>query len=340
MKNCDSLSDAFTMATIAGAAAQNLGIACTTDSVRRGPAELMQTMMTMANLTEGKAIFQIGAGELKQTKPFGWKRSEGLARMEDMLKIFRLLWESEEPFDFEGNFWNYKKAWLGSTRTHRPQVWAMGGGPKLYDLAVKYADGLQTIAPFVFPTPEGWAEHVKSMKQELERNGRDPEQFGFGMWFMVMAHEDRDLIEQALQNPLNKWMSAVFGRLNQRDWAKEGIKSVFPEDWHYSLKLLPYDWSREQVDGIVNQVTPEMVRKSFVIGTPEEVAAEVAHQRVDADQQGHVGVVQRLARGHPHAVETLGHELAGLVDGVRRERHRRADRLHERARHRQVHGVV
>jgi phthiodiolone/phenolphthiodiolone dimycocerosates ketoreductase len=275
MKNCDSLADSFTLTTIAAAATQNLGVATSCDSIRRGPAELMQAMMTLAHTTEGKAIFQIGAGELKQTRPFGWKRSEGLGRLEDMLKIFKLLWEAEAPFDFEGNFWNYKKAWLGTTRPYKPQVWAMGGGPKLYDLALRYADGIQTIAPFVFPTPEGWAKQVQWMKQELERHGRDPEEFSFGMWFMVMAHEDRELIERAIDNPLNKWMSAVFGRLNQRDWAVEGIESVFPPEWHYSLKLLPHDWSRSEVEGVVNKVPREMVEKSFLIGTPEEVAAQV-----------------------------------------------------------------
>jgi len=315
MKNCDSLADAFTMATIAVAATHNLGVASTTDSIRRGPAELMQTMMTLAHATEGKAIFQIGAGELKQTKPFGYKRSEGLARMEDMLKLFKLLWEAEAPFDFEGNFWNYKQAWIGTTRPYRPQVWAMGGGPKLYDLAVKYADGIQSIAPFVFPTPESWAEHVRWMKQELERNGRDPEQFGFGMWFMVLAHEDRDLIERAMENPLNKWMSAVFGRLNQRDWAKEGIQSVFPPDWHYSLKLLPHEWSRDQVEGVVNQVPREMVEKSFVIGTPDEVAA---HVRAYADAGAtHVMMLDWVSTTQPpeEAQEALGRtiEMCRLV---------------------------
>jgi phthiodiolone/phenolphthiodiolone dimycocerosates ketoreductase len=275
MKNCDSLADSFTLATIAAAATRNLGIATTTDSIRRGPAELMQTMLTLAHATEGKAIFQIGAGELKQARPFGWKRSEGLARMEDMFKLFRLLWEAEEPFDFEGNCWTYKKAWLGTTRPYKPQVWAMGGGPKLFDLAIRYADGIQTIAPFVFSTAEQWGKHVHWMKQELERHGRDPEEFGFGMWFMVMAHEDRELIERALTNPLNAWMAAVFGRLNQRDWAAEGIEPVFPPDWHYSLKLLPHDWTSEQVEGVVAKVSRPMVEKSFVIGTPEEVAAHV-----------------------------------------------------------------
>jgi hypothetical protein len=38
---------------------------------------LTQTMMTLANLTGGRAKVMIGAGEAKQVTPHGWKRSEG-----------------------------------------------------------------------------------------------------------------------------------------------------------------------------------------------------------------------------------------------------------------------
>ena len=129
----------------------------------------------------------IGAGEAKQVTPYGWKRSEGLARLEDQLKGFNALWASTEPVDLQGNHWTFKQAWLGQSRTHRPSIWALGGGPKLFDLATTYADGISAIVPCVAPTPESWAQTVSTMKAELERKGRDPEQFEFGIWFMRFA---------------------------------------------------------------------------------------------------------------------------------------------------------
>ena len=117
----------------------------------------------------------IGGGELKQCKPFGWKRAEGLARMEDLFKINKLMAESDGPFDFQGHHWKFDKAWMGNARPHRPKLWALGGGPKLMELATQYADGFATMAPFVWNTPEYCAESIHEMKKQIVAHGRDPE---------------------------------------------------------------------------------------------------------------------------------------------------------------------
>ncbi|MEA2167461.1 MAG: phthiodiolone/phenolphthiodiolone dimycocerosates ketoreductase [Solirubrobacteraceae bacterium] len=165
----DSYADAFAMGAYALAAAPEAGLAVSTDAIRRGPAELNQTMWTLAAMAGGEAIFQIGAGEFKQTRPFGWKRSEGLARLEDQLKLARAFWESDEPVVYEGNHWQMRRAWLGKARPKRPQVWALGGGPKLLDLATSYADGFAAISPCVFDEPEKFAAMKAKLSEDLER---------------------------------------------------------------------------------------------------------------------------------------------------------------------------
>lgn len=272
----DSYCEAFAMGAYAMAAAPGAGVAVSTDAIRRGPAELNQMMWTLASMSGGKAIFQIGAGEAKQTYPAGWKRAEGLARLEDQLKLARAFWDSDEPVEYEGNHWNMRRAWLGKARVARPQVWALGGGPKLLDLATSYADGFAAIAPCVFDTPERFAELVTSLKQDLERKGRDPEDFGFGLWFMNAIHEDRDVIERAFDGPIMKWMAATFGRLDQADWHRAGLEPIYPEGWHYSVKLRPMEVTPQESADVVSRTTRAHCEAAFSHGTPAEVAAEVA----------------------------------------------------------------
>src|SRR3954452_2182907 len=82
IKDLDSFYDPFVLAAIAAASTEALGVAVTTDSLRRGPAELWQTMATLASATSGRAVLMLGAGEVKQTKPYGHpRRAEGLPRM-------------------------------------------------------------------------------------------------------------------------------------------------------------------------------------------------------------------------------------------------------------------
>jgi phthiodiolone/phenolphthiodiolone dimycocerosates ketoreductase len=272
----DSYGEAFAMGAYALAAAPKAGLAISTDAIRRGPVELNQAMWTLASMAGGRAILQIGAGEVKQTYPAGWKRAEGLARLEDHLRLARAFWENDEPVEYAGNHWNIRRAWLGKARVERPQVWALGGGPKLLDLATSYADGFAAIAPCVFDTPERFAELVTSLKQDLERKGRDPDDFGFGLWFMNAIHEDEEVIDRAFDGPFMKWMAACFGRLDQSDWQRASLPSVYPEGWHYSVKLRPVDVTPEQSADVVSRTTRAHCKAAFTHGTPTEVAAEIS----------------------------------------------------------------
>lgn len=281
LPDLDSYADAFAMSSYMLAAAPSLGVAVSTDAIRRGPSELNQTMMTLANCTEAEATIMIGAGEAKQVTPYGWKRSEGLARLEDQLRTFNAYADSTEPIDLDGNHWSLEQAWLGGARARRPRVWALGGGPKLFDLATTYADGIASIVPCVAPTTAAWAETVNALRADLTGKGRDPAGFDFGIWFMALVHEDENVIDRALDNPMMRWMAAVFGRLDQANWEREGIDPPLPRDWHYATKLRPVEWTDADVADLLGKTTRAMTEKSFVYGTPESVAHQVSRY-VDA----------------------------------------------------------
>jgi len=276
-----SFPDVFVLGGYLLRAAPKLGAVISTDAVRRGPTELMQTMLTVADMTGGNAIFQIGAGEAKQTKPFGWKRSQGLKRLEDLFKITRAYWEIPGTIDFEGHHWTLKNASVGSARGHRPKIWALGGGPQLLDLATTYADGMAYLAPNAWDTPERAHAEITKLKAQLEEKGRDPETFEFGMWVQAVLHEDPDAITEAIDNPLMRWMAANFGRVNLHDWEALGVESALPPDYHYAMHLLPLEVTAEEAQRVVERVSPEQQRLSWMAGTPREVG-ELLKQYAEA----------------------------------------------------------
>jgi phthiodiolone/phenolphthiodiolone dimycocerosates ketoreductase len=271
----DSLDAGIVTATVAATSAPGIGLTIGTDCIRTPPAEFVQTMWSLAKLTKGKSLFHIGAGEVKQCAPYGHKRSEGLARMEDLCKIFNQLWNSDKPIDFEGNHTTLRGAYLGSAKPYRPQMWALGGGPRLMDLATSYLDGVAVAVPNVWSTPEQAAAEITSLRSDLERKGRDPGSFRFGIWSLVLLHEDVDAIANALDNPVIRWQSAIFGRVNPNDWRREGIEPAVPEGWTYHLKLKPLSVEPAFVDNALAGTTREMARRSFINGTPKEVADQL-----------------------------------------------------------------
>ena len=275
IRDFDSFPDIAALGGYLSARIRDTGIVFSHDTLRRGPAELTQLMLTMADLTEGRATYALGAGEIKQAKPFGHKRSEGLRRLEDSLKVFHAFWDSDGPIDYDGQIWKLQQAFIGGAKAHRPKLWIMGGGPKIIDLATSYADGFVTAVPWVFRTPEDTEQRISAMKQQLESKGRDPDAFQFGGFILGMCHEDEDLIERSFDNPLIKFWTASMGRLNMQDWVDEGYESPFPLDWHYAMKLLPQIMDPAEIDAALAKVTLPMSRSSWFTGSAEKIFADV-----------------------------------------------------------------
>jgi phthiodiolone/phenolphthiodiolone dimycocerosates ketoreductase len=169
-----------------------------------------------------------------------------------------------------------RDAFIGNGgKDRRPQVIAMGGGPRLTAAALAHADGWSAGAPFVYADPERYATTVADHRRRLEELGRDPDGFSFGLHHITFLCEDKDEFERYLDNPLVKWYAATGGRINMADWEPEGIEPVMPLDWHYAFKMIPGSMTKSELLAITDRVTPEMVRKTFFHGTPEEIAAEI-----------------------------------------------------------------
>lgn len=272
----DASGDAAAVAAYAAASAPGLGLTISPDAIRKGPAELLQTMLTLANMGEGRAILQLGAGEIKQMAPFGWKRNEGLKRFEDHLRFQHEFWKTDGEITMTGNFWNFDRAWIGAARQNRPRVFALGGGPKLIDMATRYADGFATMVPNVLQDPPRFAEFVAKTRAQVAGHGRDPDKFDFAPWTFTLIHDDPKVIDRALENPMMRWMVAIYGRLNNNDWLEYGVEPAFDLDWHYAMKLIPNRYTDPQeVNRILSRVTDRMCELTFIRGNAAEVAAQI-----------------------------------------------------------------
>ncbi|MFM2100028.1 MAG: hypothetical protein RLZZ366_1567, partial [Pseudomonadota bacterium] len=200
---------------------------------------------------------------------------------EDLFRAFHAFLDTDGPIDMDGNVWKLQKAYLGAAKKYRPKIWGLGGGPKLMDLSTTYCDGVSAAAPCVWAAPEQAREEIAEIKKTLVAKGRDPEQFGFGIFCPVLLHEDKNVIDRALDNPLTRWMTSTYGRINPADWAKEGLESPVPLDWTYYMKMLPYDTSAEFREEVLRKSTRQTAEKGLFAGTPAEVAA-ILQKYVDA----------------------------------------------------------
>jgi phthiodiolone/phenolphthiodiolone dimycocerosates ketoreductase len=77
--------------------------------------------LTLAHYSEGRFFLALGAGENKQNTPYGVTRDRPFGRLEEVLKLLKLWFSTDEPVDFDGKFWQVKNRGI-STPAYRPGV--------------------------------------------------------------------------------------------------------------------------------------------------------------------------------------------------------------------------
>ena len=114
-----------------------------TDAIRRHPAVLAQSFLTLDHITKGRAMLGIGVGEAENILPFGLPYDRRASRLIESLEIIRLLWSTTEPVDFDGDFWSLDQAILGVEPygDRPPEIWMAAHRPRVLRAAGRLADG-------------------------------------------------------------------------------------------------------------------------------------------------------------------------------------------------------
>lgn len=149
-----------------------------TDCARRHPVLIAHAAATLDNLTAGRAILGIGAGEAMNLVPYGlpWEEPEiRVARLEETVKVIRWLWKSTSgsPVNFQGRFYQLKDARLDLhpyNDRNLPVYIASLGSKRSLRLAGKVGDGW---LPW-FNTPESFIERSKIIDEMVFQAGRSP----------------------------------------------------------------------------------------------------------------------------------------------------------------------
>jgi len=269
--------DALAIAAAAAVLTKDTLIATSVvDTVRRHPALLAQTALTIDHLSKGRFILGLGAGEMENTVPYGFDFKAPVGRFEESLKVIRLLWESDGPVNFEGRFYQLHHARLDTEPYDGrfPKIWIGCSGPRMLDIAGREADGWWPVGSF---SVEGYAGMLAALRQSAERAGRDPMAITTAA-FMTCLIGDEGELEEIVQAPLIKaFLLQVRG-----DYLRErGFAHPLGEDWKGIHDINPATLTRERLLDFLGKVDPRAVLAVVPHGSPRRVA-EVIKGYVDA----------------------------------------------------------
>jgi phthiodiolone/phenolphthiodiolone dimycocerosates ketoreductase len=271
VKNPEEFFDPF---IALGALAQRtkrirLGTAVT-DSARLHPTTLARSALTLQHVSKGRFILGIGAGERENTTPFGIDLAKSASRLEESLRVIRLLWSTRTPIDFEGEFFQLKGASLALRPYLKrpPPIWVAAMGPRMLEITARYADG--------------WIPHTLSLEryeQALTRlraaatsAGRDPAAITPGLVVTGLFDSTHEACHAALESPAMRMGALV---IDAAAWREAGGVHPFGESYGGIRDFTPTSHSKEDAFAAMEKVPWEIVHALFPHGTAEEMASFV-----------------------------------------------------------------
>jgi len=262
--------DGLAVAAAAAALTHNVPlVSAVVDTVRRHPAMLAQTALTIDHVARGRFVLGLGSGESENTLPYGFDFARPVARFEEALRVIRLLWESDGPVDFDGQFYSLHHARLDTEPYDGtpPPIWIGASGPRMLDIAGRYADGWWPAGAW---TPEHYAEMLTAVRTSAQRAGRDPLAITPCFIQVCLIGEDEAALAEILQAPLVKAFLLQVSAATLRSF---GFEHPMGPRWRGFQDIDPAVLTRDRIVEFMAKVQPEMLLAVVPHGTPKEVAA-------------------------------------------------------------------
>jgi len=242
-----------------------------TETFRHHPALLAHLIITLDHLSKGRIILGIGSGEGENVKPYGIKWEKPVSRLEESIKIIKLLWNNDKKIDFEGKFWKLNDAVL-SLKPYRkkkaPPIWIGAHGPKMLELTGKLGDGW---LPFN-PSLENYKENLEKIQNHAKSEGRNPDEITPGIVLSVIIDENKEECDRMLESPLAKNL-LLFA--SSESFQRYGIAHPWGDDFNGLYDYIPTKYDKKTLMEAYEKIPIKMCKDYYLNGTPDEIIEKV-----------------------------------------------------------------
>jgi len=161
---------------------------CVSDPHRYHPAVLAQKVATVDQISGGRTILGLGAGEAMNLEPFGIEWKKPVSKLIETVTIMRRLWAGE-ILNYEGKFWRLKDAFLQINPVKgRVPIYFGANSPRVLILTGEMADGWLSI-PL---TPKLYKERLKFIKEGVENAGRVYDEIDTAVYLYTCVAENAE----------------------------------------------------------------------------------------------------------------------------------------------------
>ena len=265
--------DPFALAAASAAAADRLRFGVgVTDLVRRHPAALAQTALTLDHVTKGRFILGVGAGESLNLSPIGLANEHPVSRLEEGLTAMRMLFETPDEVDFDGKHITLRGVALG-LRPYGdapPPIWVAAHGPRGLALAGRLGDGWLPLCP----DADAYAPMWRAVQDAARAAGRPPDAVTPGCYTrVIVADDDAAAARTALGSLLLRFIAltgsdAAFARHGHEHPLGAGVVGL--------TSFVPSGLGRNEALRLAAAVPEAVVLDTVIAGSPASVATRLA----------------------------------------------------------------
>jgi phthiodiolone/phenolphthiodiolone dimycocerosates ketoreductase len=272
---------------------------------------LANEWLSLSHLSKGRAILGIGCGEAENITPYGLDYSKVVSRFEESLAIIRLLWENDEPVDFDGTFWTFRDAvvGLGAFQGEFPPIWVGAHGPRMLEITGRYGDGW---LPTHVPTPENYAERLGTIFEAAAKAGRDTSSFTPGLWDYTIVAPDHEDAHRIADAPLPKINLLV---LPSVAYEERGYAHPLGEGFYGIRDFIPARYTKDEILKALAAIPEDIVHDYTVHGTPDELVERV--QAYEAAGLQHIVMWNQTFLGDPTKVSESFHLLDDVLAALK-----------------------
>ncbi|MFN8108988.1 MAG: LLM class flavin-dependent oxidoreductase [Thermoleophilia bacterium] len=265
--------DPFAMIAAAAGATERirLGVAVT-DTVRRHPAALAQTALTLDHITRGRFVLGVGTGEALNLAPLDLRNDRPLARLDEALQVMRLLFSTPDEVDFAGDHITLRGAAVGLRPYGEvpPPIWVAAHRPRGLRLVGRLADGWLPVATNVDRYREMW-DVVRAAARAADRPEGAVTPGGYVR--VALAEDDETARRICVDSTLLRFITLT---APSESFTAQGAEHPLGAGVFGLTRFLPTGLGRAEALALADRVPGSVVLDTVVAGTPATVAAHLA----------------------------------------------------------------
>ncbi len=262
--------DAMAVAAAAAVLTENVPLVTSViDTVRRHPALLAQSALTIDHLAKGRFVLGLGSGETENTVPYGFDFTKPVSRFEEALEGHPAALGQRRPRRLRRAS-SITCIMLASTpnrtRARPREIWIGASGPRTLEIVGRYADGWWPTGAW---NPDDYAEKLAAVRASAERAGRDPMAITPCYIQVCLIGRDDAALADILEAPLVK---AFLLQVSADCFRTFGFEHPMGENWRGYQDIDPATLTRERIVDFLDRVDPESILAVVPHGTPKQVA--------------------------------------------------------------------